>query len=180
MFMRVTKVKVLDGINKPNNVFSNPKQNLFTFRTQFFTQSISKRATSLSFLTPVKNSPFSLKLYSKNHFLQSALIKHQQRDLSSLSQSKDENLAGNVVHIIKNEDERNNNNEQKTDWVVILWLAGCTLLVFGIILIGGITRLTESGLSMTDWEFHGGLPPMTQEEWVEEFEKYKKFPEFER
>lgn len=53
-------------------------------------------------------------------------------------------------------------------------------MVFGIIVVGGITRLTESGLSMVDWNFQGDLPPRTDEEWAAEFEKYKQYPEFKR
>lgn len=52
-------------------------------------------------------------------------------------------------------------------------------LVFAIIVVGGITRLTESGLSITEWRpVTGILPPLTHEEWVVEFEKYKGTPEF--
>lgn len=53
-------------------------------------------------------------------------------------------------------------------------------MVAGIITIGGITRLTESGLSMVDWKLSGSLPPMGEEAWQAEFEKYKQFPEFKR
>lgn len=48
----------------------------------------------------------------------------------------------------------------------------------GAVVLGGVTRLTESGLSMTDWNLAGRPPPMTTEEWLEEFEKYKLSPEF--
>jgi len=52
-------------------------------------------------------------------------------------------------------------------------------LVFAIIVVGGITRLTESGLSITEWRpVTGILPPLTDEEWVVEFDKYKGTPEF--
>ena len=44
----------------------------------------------------------------------------------------------------------------------------------------GITRLTRSGLSMTDWKLQGTLPPMTAEEWNIEFERYKQFPEWQQ
>ena len=60
------------------------------------------------------------------------------------------------------------------------WIAGGAALVYGIICVGGITRLTESGLSMVDWKFQGKMPPSTEEEWIAEFEKYKQFPEFKR
>ncbi|RXG55902.1 cytochrome c oxidase assembly protein COX15-like protein [Armadillidium vulgare] len=42
----------------------------------------------------------------------------------------------------------------------------------------GLTRLTESGLSMTDWHLFGKRPPLTEEEWNKEFSQYKEFPEY--
>ncbi|CAF0927576.1 unnamed protein product [Didymodactylos carnosus] len=49
----------------------------------------------------------------------------------------------------------------------------------GAVLLGGLTRLTESGLSMTDWRLIRDMkPPRTQEEWDKEFERYKQFPEY--
>lgn len=44
--------------------------------------------------------------------------------------------------------------------------------------LGGVTRLTESGLSMSHWKLLGEKPPTTQEDWIREFEYYKQFPEF--
>lgn len=53
------------------------------------------------------------------------------------------------------------------------------MLVFAVIVVGGVTRLTESGLSITEWKpISGILPPLTQAQWQEEFEKYKATPEF--
>lgn len=52
-------------------------------------------------------------------------------------------------------------------------------LVFAVIVVGGVTRLTESGLSITEWRpITGILPPLSQKEWVQEFDKYKATPEF--
>jgi len=60
------------------------------------------------------------------------------------------------------------------------WLLFVMVLVALIILIGGATRLTNSGLSITEWApISGALPPFTQESWLAEFEKYKLIPEFE-
>ena len=59
-----------------------------------------------------------------------------------------------------------------------IWLAGGSAWVFSMVVIGGITRLTRSGLSMTDWKFTGERPPQTQEEWQTEFDRYKLSPEF--
>lgn len=61
-----------------------------------------------------------------------------------------------------------------------IWLFGCTGWVFSMVVLGGITRLTRSGLSMTDWKFAGGLPPLTEEQWQMEFLKYQSSPEYKR
>ena len=58
------------------------------------------------------------------------------------------------------------------------WLAGCAGMCVGAVVLGGVTRLTESGLSMTDWNLVGRPPPSSQLQWEEEFEKYKLSPEF--
>ena len=59
------------------------------------------------------------------------------------------------------------------------WLMGSAGLVFAVIVVGGVTRLTESGLSITEWRpITGMIPPLNQEEWTVEFEKYKATPEF--
>jgi cytochrome c oxidase assembly protein subunit 15 len=63
---------------------------------------------------------------------------------------------------------------------VAIWLFGMSGLVAGMISLGGYTRLTRSGLSMTDWNLKGSLPPMNLEEWNIEFERYKKFPEYQQ
>lgn len=66
------------------------------------------------------------------------------------------------------------------DRAVGYWLLGCGGLVAGMVSVGGMTRLTKSGLSMTDWKVHGSLPPMTEKAWEEEFERYKQFPEWQQ
>lgn len=59
------------------------------------------------------------------------------------------------------------------------WLMSVAFLVFLIVIVGGITRLTESGLSITEWKpVTGALPPMNEAQWASEFEKYKKIPEY--
>ncbi|XP_053165780.1 cytochrome c oxidase assembly protein COX15 homolog isoform X2 [Hemicordylus capensis] len=66
-----------------------------------------------------------------------------------------------------------------TDRVVGRWLLICTGTVAGAVVLGGITRLTESGLSMVDWHLVREMkPPRTQQEWEAEFQKYQQFPEF--
>ena len=59
------------------------------------------------------------------------------------------------------------------------WLYSVAFLVFIMIIVGGITRLTESGLSITEWKLiTGALPPLNEAAWLSEFEKYKQIPEF--
>jgi len=60
------------------------------------------------------------------------------------------------------------------------WILATSGLVVGMIHIGGVTRLTQSGLSMTSWSPLGSLPPITQEEWEAEFARYQTFPEWQQ
>ena len=62
---------------------------------------------------------------------------------------------------------------------VYIWLLALTTMVLLIIIIGGLTRLTDSGLSMTDWKpLLGVIPPLSQDKWLVVFEMYKQTPEF--
>ena len=64
---------------------------------------------------------------------------------------------------------------------VATWLLICCALVFAMVVLGGITRLTGSGLSMVDWRpVLGALPPMSDEAWQEAFAMYQLTPEFEK
>jgi heme a synthase len=59
------------------------------------------------------------------------------------------------------------------------WLLFVAFLVFCMVVVGGITRLTESGLSITEWRpISGALPPLSEAAWLSEFEKYKAIPEY--
>src|SRR5437879_3902625 len=62
---------------------------------------------------------------------------------------------------------------------VRLWLMTVALLVFATLLIGGATRLTESGLSIVEWKpVTGIVPPVSEADWLTEFEKYKAIPQY--
>ncbi|XP_040580590.1 heme A synthase COX15 isoform X2 [Lepeophtheirus salmonis] len=67
---------------------------------------------------------------------------------------------------------------RETPRIVGVWLGGCAGMCFGAVILGGLTRLTESGLSMTDWKLMGRPPPSNTLEWEEEFIKYQASPEF--
>jgi len=60
------------------------------------------------------------------------------------------------------------------------WLVGTSISVFAMVVVGGITRLTRSGLSMTDWRPQGKRWPSDAAAWEAEFERYKQFPEYQR
>jgi heme a synthase len=67
----------------------------------------------------------------------------------------------------------------RNDRAVAYWLLACCAMVFLMVLIGGITRLTESGLSITEWKpVTGIVPPLSEAEWQAEFEKYKQIPQY--
>ena len=70
-------------------------------------------------------------------------------------------------------------NEQNKNIYISFWLLLITLLVGLMIVVGGLTRLTDSGLSIVDWKpMMGTIPPLTHLSWVEVFNKYKLSPEF--
>ena len=63
--------------------------------------------------------------------------------------------------------------------VVGLWLALCALLIFAMVVLGGVTRLTGSGLSMVDWKpISGVIPPISDQAWELEFDNYRESPEY--
>lgn len=71
--------------------------------------------------------------------------------------------------------------QNSNDRVIAGWLLFCALVIYGMIVLGGVTRLTGSGLSMVEWKpIMGVIPPLNQQEWEETFEKYKQFPEYEK
>ena len=70
---------------------------------------------------------------------------------------------------------------KKDNKSVIIWLLSGCFLVFIMVVVGGITRLTNSGLSMTDWHLvTDTFPPLTEAKWQETFEQYKQFPEYQK
>ncbi len=69
---------------------------------------------------------------------------------------------------------------QKTKPIAI-WLLTCCALVFAMVVVGGVTRLTESGLSIVEWQpIVGTMPPITQQDWDELLEKYRATPQYQQ
>ena len=68
------------------------------------------------------------------------------------------------------------NNKQ-----IAIWLFTGCFLIFGMVVIGGITRLTGSGLSITEWKpIMGAIPPLNDAEWDIAFQKYQQIPQFQK
>ncbi len=62
---------------------------------------------------------------------------------------------------------------------ISIWLISMFWIISGMIVVGGLTRLTDSGLSITQWQlFSGFLPPLNDSEWIMYFDLYKEIPEF--
>jgi len=63
---------------------------------------------------------------------------------------------------------------------VRVWLYLIALMIVAIIIVGGATRLTDSGLSITEWQpIHGVIPPLSEAAWEDEFAKYREIPQYE-
>jgi len=70
---------------------------------------------------------------------------------------------------------------KKENKSVIIWLLSGCFLIFLMVVVGGITRLTNSGLSMTDWHLvTDTFPPLSEAKWEQAFEQYKQFPEYQK
>ncbi|MGC6534576.1 MAG: COX15/CtaA family protein [Parvibaculales bacterium] len=67
----------------------------------------------------------------------------------------------------------------RADRQIAAWLFTVAGFVVLMVLVGGLTRLTDSGLSITEWApIRGAIPPLTQADWLAEFDKYKQIPEY--
>lgn len=72
-------------------------------------------------------------------------------------------------------------NSDRNSQIIGYWLLFCAAVVYVMIVVGGITRLTQSGLSMVEWApIMGTIPPMGEAAWLAVFEKYKAFPEYQQ
>lgn len=75
-------------------------------------------------------------------------------------------------------DRRSRN--QRNRYHLRIWLGVVALAIFALVLVGGATRLTDSGLSITEWKpIHGIIPPLSAAEWDEEFRLYQQIPQYE-
>lgn len=71
--------------------------------------------------------------------------------------------------------------EADNDRAIARWLLLCAALIFIMVILGGVTRLTGSGLSMVNWHpIHGVVPPLTEQAWLDEFANYQQSPEYQK
>lgn len=71
--------------------------------------------------------------------------------------------------------------QNRYDRQLASWLIVCAAVILSMILLGGVTRLTGSGLSIVEWApVSGVLPPLNEQEWQQTFDKYKQFPEYQK
>jgi heme a synthase len=69
----------------------------------------------------------------------------------------------------------------KCDRSIIIWLYTVCVLIFLMVMIGGVTRLTDSGLSIVEWKpILGAIPPLNDADWLKAFDQYKQFPEYQK
>jgi heme a synthase len=72
-------------------------------------------------------------------------------------------------------------SQRRGDGLVALWLFACAAMILLMVVIGGVTRLTESGLSITEWKpLTGVVPPLKEAEWDRSFAAYRQIPEYQR
>ena len=82
------------------------------------------------------------------------------------------------THLVTPDADRRRRNARRG---VRIWLGLVVFILFCLVIVGGSTRLTGSGLSITEWKpIHGVIPPLNAAEWQEEFDLYKRIPQFEQ
>ncbi|KAH9602989.1 hypothetical protein KSS87_008914 [Heliosperma pusillum] len=144
-----------------NSVYSNSKQ-FFNNGNNY--KAFSNESFNLSSITAARNATI-LGFRS----LPKGFYKHSARNMCTVASIPAEK-AGLKLLV----------TGPRAQKMVGIWLFGSAAWVFSMVILGGVTRLTRSGLSMTDWKFTGNLPPLTEDDWLSEFEKYKQSPEYKR
>ncbi|CCU82210.1 cytochrome c oxidase assembly protein COX15 [Blumeria hordei DH14] len=129
-------------------------------------------------------SKFSLKVHQRSNIRFSSGVVEKARIFESYDQDRINFSSGqsNLTTLARKLHQNKVKGEffpEVTSKSVAYWLLGSAASVFGIVVFGGLTRLTESGLSITEWRpVSGSLPPLCQADWDSEFEKYRASPEF--
>ncbi|RAL16366.1 cytochrome c oxidase assembly protein cox15 [Aspergillus homomorphus CBS 101889] len=123
----------------------------------------------------------STSAFSRKQFLTPPSVRNAVNTISLRfrAQSTLASRPGYAARLNSSEEAKKSFFPPVTDKKVAYWLLASAASVFGIVVFGGLTRLTESGLSITEWRpVTGSLPPMNAEDWESEFSKYRASPEF--
>lgn len=145
--------------------------------TNFFTKSTSKRLSTFDFVKSIRSAnsvrTAGIPVSNVSKYF-AAGFTQQSRQFSTASRLYNGVEASTAAANIRKSSWPANSHK-----AVGYLCIGTSVLVFAIVVLGGLTRLTESGLSITEWKpVTGALPPMNEQDWIEEFEKYKDSPEF--
>ena len=117
-----------------------------------------------------KYADLSMSIVARSHSIRHNMSQKGKRSFSGQPKFQENPIVFNKInenYVIKGKEK-----------IVGCWLLGVGASVFSIIILGGYTRLTRSGLSMVKWHPHKVGLPKNQEEWEKEFEEYKLFPEY--
>ena len=132
-------------------------------------------------LFAISPSQFPARYFSSNF----PRLTLQEKALNT-TQAQQPQSTSHTTTVNEKQQQHSNNKEEteqeyeKRSKPLKIWLFTLSTLVFGIVAVGGLTRLEEGGLSMVTWSPLGSLPPMTDEEWNKEFERYKQYPEYQK
>ena len=125
----------------------------------------------------LKNTPFLQAFRSQSTTVQSGALS----SIADLGRARAGQIAGMASLSGKSPAEKGGYFPKITRSTVAWWLYGSAASVFGIVVFGGLTRLTESGLSITEWRpVTGSLPPLNAAQWESEYALYKASPEFKK
>ena len=118
----------------------------------------------------IKNNLFSFHCPSKLHFIPLQIFRNYST--SRILCEKSENASSTSGS------PQENTELPPRDTALSIWLLFCAGVVFAMVSLGGLTRLTESGLSMVDWSLLHYKPPQSLQEWMAYFDQYKASPEY--
>lgn len=169
------------------NVSQILKRSVFQLQKLQTATSISKYSTySLSFKTGnLCSSNLSLRAFSTSRYL--GISSDHQLKRQAATPKLNDIFTNNAFHpkssstteLDSGSSSNHSNGPSINSPKIAYWLFGTSALVIAIVALGGATRLTESGLSITEWKpVTGAIPPLSQADWDVEFAKYQNSPEF--
>ncbi|KAF9417882.1 Cytochrome c oxidase assembly protein cox15 [Entomortierella beljakovae] len=161
---------LLRAASKHSSVYALPTRTLSTFNLN----SAFKRTTNRSLFA---NSLARITTLQQQQNARSTALMIRTRFQSTIASSA--SAAGSSATTAAAVNATKVGSDMVVRPVVGYWMFTISAMTFAIVVLGGLTRLTESGLSIVEWNLIKGMkPPRSQAEWDEEFNKYKQFPEY--